>query len=140
MKGKYLLLIALAAAVGVGIGLFLYYQKMPSMAHQKADMTVSAAELYAAFEADENAANARYLGKILAVEGIVREARTLPDGTVKILLDTGEAKDFGVLCELDPNTQHKRTTFKTGERLIVKGECAGLNFDVLLARCAVVDK
>ncbi len=137
MKKRILLLAALLAAIGGAIGLYFYNQKMPSMVGQKAEMTLSAADLYAAFEADETAANARYLGKILAVEGQVREANTLPDGTVKLVLDTG--KDFGVLCEFDPNTPHKRTRFEPGERLTLKGECAGLNFDVLLSRCAVVE-
>lgn len=137
MKKRILLLAVLLAAIGGAMGLYFYNLKMPSMAGQKAEMTVSAADLYAAFEADEAAANARYLGKILAVEGQVREANTLPDGTVKVVLDTG--KDFGVLCEFDPNTSHKRTQFEPGERLTLKGECAGFNFDVLLSRCAVVE-
>ncbi|MCS7037334.1 MAG: hypothetical protein RMJ33_06920 [Saprospiraceae bacterium] len=137
MKKRILLLAVLLAAVAAAVGLYFYNLKMPSMATQKADLTLSAAELYAAYEADEAAANARYLGKILAVEGQVREANTLPDGTVKVVLDTG--KDFGVLCEFDPNTQHKRTDFQPGERLTLQGECAGLNFDVLLSRCAVVE-
>lgn len=137
MKKRILWLAVLLAVIGGAAGLYFYNLKMPSMAGQKAEMAVSAADLYAAFEADEAAANARYLGKILAVEGQVREANTLPDGTVKVVLDTG--KDFGVLCEFDPNTQHKRITFEPGERLTIKGECAGLNFDVLLSRCAVVE-
>ncbi len=136
-KRILLLLVLLLAVVGGTVGLYFYNQKMPSMAGQKAEMTISAADLYAAFEADESAANARYLGKILAVEGPVREVNTLPDGTVKVVLDTG--KDFGVLCEFDPNTSHKRTHFEPGERLTLKGECAGLNFDVLLSRCAMVE-
>lgn len=137
MKKRILLLAALLAGIGGAVGLYFYNQKMPSMSGQKAEMTVSAADLYMAFEADEAAANARYLGKILAVEGQVREANTLPDGTVKVVLDTG--KDFGVLCEFDPNTSHRRTHFEPGEQLTLKGECAGFNFDVLLARCAVVE-
>ncbi len=137
MKKRMLLFALLLAAVGGAVGLYFYNQKMPSMASQKAEMTLSAAALYEAFEADEAAANARYLGKIVAVEGQVREVSTLPDGTIKVVLDTG--KDFGVLCEFDPNTKHQRTSFEPGERLTLKGECAGLNFDVLLARCALVE-
>ncbi len=137
MKKRLLLVALLLAAMGTAVGLYFYRQKVPSMATQKADLTLSAAELFAAFETDEAAANARYLGKILMVKGQVREANTLADGTVKVVLDAGQ--DFGVLCEFDPNTQHPRTTFQPGENITVKGECAGLNFDVLLARCVVVE-
>ncbi len=137
MKKRLILITLLLMAVAGAVGLYFYFQKMPSMAYQKAELTISAEELYRAFETDEPAANARYLGKILAVNGRVREVNTLPDGTVKVILDTG--RDFGVLCEFDPNTRHARTAFSPGEPLTLKGECAGLNFDVLLARCAVVE-
>jgi hypothetical protein len=83
MKKRLLLLALLLAAMGAAVGLYFYRQKVPSMATQKADLTLSAAELFAAFETDEAAANARYLGKILMVKGQVREANTLADGTVK---------------------------------------------------------
>lgn len=137
MKKRILLFALLLAVIGSAIGLYFYNLKMPSMARQKADLEISASALYEAFDTDESSANTRYLGKILAVQGQVRQAQVLPDGTVKVVLETG--RDFGVLCEFAPNTLHARTTFEPGETVTLKGECAGLNFDVLLARCAVVE-
>ncbi len=137
MKKRILLLLIVVAAVGGAIGLYFYNLKMPSMAGQKADLEITATALFEAYDTDEASANERYLGKVLAVQGQVRQAQTLPDGTVKVLLETGQ--DFGVLCEFDPNTQHARTAFSPGETVTIKGECAGLNFDVLLARCVVME-
>lgn len=134
MKKAALLLFALAV-VGGGIGYYWYNKKVPSMAGQASAMTVEAAQLFQEFEADEDAANARYVGKIVTVHGTVQEASTLEDGTPKVILSTGS--DFGVSCEFDPNTTHARTTFQPGEPLTIKGECAGLNLDVQLARCVV---
>ncbi len=137
MKKRILLLLVVVAAVGGAVGLYFYNLKMPSMASQKADLEITATALFEAYDTDEASANERYLGKVLAVQGQVRQAQTLPDGTVKVLLETEQ--DFGVLCEFDPNTQHARTAFSPGETVTIKGECAGLNFDVLLARCVVME-
>ncbi|MEQ1746085.1 MAG: hypothetical protein ABMA02_11705 [Saprospiraceae bacterium] len=134
---KILLALGVLAVVAGGIGFYLFNQKVPSMANQTSDLAVEAAALYQAYEADEAAAHARYGGKIVTVRGTVREASTLEDGTPKVVLETGG--ENGVLCEFDPNTKHDRTTFRPGEILTIKGECTGLNWDVQLARCVVVD-
>lgn len=137
MKKIALVLLAVAV-VGGGIGYYFYNKKVPSMAGEKSDLTVEATALFKAFEADETAAFAQYGGKIVAVRGTVREAAKLADGTPVVVLETGS--DFGVSCEFDPNTKHPRTDFKPGETLTIKGECAGLNFDVQLARCVVASE
>ncbi|TNE50716.1 MAG: hypothetical protein EP344_17140 [Bacteroidetes bacterium] len=136
MVKKILLILAVAAVFGGGIGLYYFNKKVPSMATEKSELTVTASELFDAFDTDEDAATAKYVGKIVAVTGTVLESSTLEDGTPKVILDTGS--DFGVLCEFDPNTDHARTSFEPGEELTIKGECAGLNLDVQLARCVVV--
>ncbi|MBK9337960.1 MAG: hypothetical protein IPM98_16010 [Lewinellaceae bacterium] len=135
---KIALLLLVAAVVGGSIGFYFYNKKVPSMAGQASEVAIDAARLFQEFEADENAANARYVGKIVAVQGTVRESAILDDGTPKVILETGN--DFGVSCEFDPNTRHARTAFQPGEKLTLKGECAGLNLDVQLARCVVSDE
>lgn len=136
MWKKILLPLLFVALTGGAIGYYFYNKKMPSMAATKSDLAVDAASLYRQFQDDETAATAKYLGKIVTVTGTVLEASTLEDGTPKVLLDTGS--DFGVSCEFDPNTKHPRTAFEPGEKLTLKGECAGLNLDVQLARCVAV--
>ena len=107
------------------------------MASEKSELAVTAAQLFDEFDTDEVAATAKYVGKIVTVTGAVLESSTLEDGTPKVLLDAGNA--FGVLCEFDPNTDHAKTSFDPGTDLTLKGECAGLNLDVQLARCVVVE-
>lgn len=136
MLKKILLLLVVAGLAGGGVGYYLWNKKMPSMQGQRPDITVNAGQLFADFNDDETAATAKYVGKIIAVSGKVRESSTLEDGTPKVILETGS--DFGISCEFDPNTKHARTEFQPGEQLTIKGECAGLNLDVQLARCAVV--
>lgn len=136
MLKKILVFLIVAGVLGGGIGYYLWNKKVPSMTSQSSEVSVDAGQLFAEFEQDEAAATAKYVGKIVTVSGKVSEASTLEDGTPKVILETGQG--FGVSCEFDPNTKHPRTEFQPGETLTIKGECAGLNLDVQLARCVVM--
>ena len=135
MKRILYFLLALACLSGA-VGYYLWNKPHEDMQAAKADMAIDAAALFNEYNADENAANAKYLDKTIAVSGKVKEANKTEDGTVKVSLDTGS--DFGVLCELDPLSQHPRTDFAPGETVTFKGNCTGLNFDVQLTRCVEV--
>ena len=135
MKRIIYFLLALAC-FGGAVGYYLWNKPHENMQAAKADMAMDAAALFNEYNADEAAANAKYLDKTIAVSGKVKEATKADDGTVKVNLDTGS--DFGVLCELDPLSQHPRTDFTVGETVTFKGNCTGLNFDVQLTRCVEV--
>ncbi|MCE7922351.1 MAG: hypothetical protein DYG98_04790 [Haliscomenobacteraceae bacterium CHB4] len=132
MKRILYFLLAIACLSGA-IGYYLWNKPHENMQTAKADMTIDATALFNEFNTDEAAANAKYLDKTIAVAGKVKETTKADDGTVKVSLDTGS--DFGVLCELDPLSQHARTDFAAGETVTLKGICTGLNFDVQLTRC-----
>lgn len=136
MFKKIALFLLAAAIIGGGVGYYLFNKKVPSMATEKSDLAVDAAQLFSEFNTDETAATTKYVGKIVSVSGKVRESSQMEDGTPKVILETGS--DFGVLCEFDPNTKHAKTAFQPGESLTLKGECAGLNLDVQLSRCVVL--
>lgn len=132
MKRILYFLLALAC-LGGAIGYYLWNKPHENMQTAQADMAIDAATLFNEFNTDEAAANAKYLDKTVAVSGKVKETTKTDDGTVKVSLDTGS--EFGVLCELDPLSQHPRTNFASGETVTFKGICTGFNFDVQLTRC-----
>ena len=70
---KILIIVLALAAIGGGVGYYLWNKPPESMAVQKADLGMPAAELVAAFAKDEAAANTQYVGKIIAVTGKVKE-------------------------------------------------------------------
>ena len=105
------------------------------MQRAKVDATVTSSELYGAFDTDENAANTQYLDKILEISGTVTEVSTDSDGQVSITLDAGDMAFGGVICKLDPLSDHKRTDFKAGEKVSFKGVCTGFLMDVIMVRC-----
>jgi tRNA_anti-like len=131
---KILLFLVFLGLVGGGTAYYLWNKPHENMTAASAAMTVSAADLYAAFNADEMAATTKYgADQTIAVQGVVKETSKGDDGTIKVLLDTGS--DFGVLCELDPLSKHARTEFNPGENVTLKGKCAGINLDVQMVRC-----
>ncbi|MCB9355111.1 MAG: hypothetical protein R2791_16590 [Saprospiraceae bacterium] len=133
---RLLYFIAAVALIGGAVGYYLWNKPHENMETAKTDLAIQANVLFDEYNADETAANAKYLDKTIAVTGKVKESSTAEDGTAKVNLDTGS--DFGVLCELDPLSKHDRTTFTEGETVTFKGICTGLNFDVQLTRCVEV--
>ena len=134
---KALLALLIIGIVGVGVGYYQWNKPKENMTTSKAEATIGAAQLLTEYNANEEAANAKYLGKTIAVSGQVKET-TKEDGTVKVMLETGQ--DFGVYCTLDSLASHPRSDFPAGETITLKGKCDGLNLDVQLSRCVEVLK
>jgi hypothetical protein len=133
---KILSALLVLGLLGGAYGYYLWNKPPESMAKKTADLGIPAATLFAEFKAGEEAANAKYVGKIVAVSGTVLESKNV-DGTTKVSLNAG-ADGASVLCEFDPQTQHARTAFAVGESVTLKGECSGADLDgtVMLSRCA----
>lgn len=137
MMRKILPLVLIVALIGGGVGYYQWNKPHQNMESAAADITVDAAALFAAFDADENAANTAYLDKVIQISGKVISSSVGEDGQTKVTLDSGDAM-FGVICELDALTTHKRTQFLPGETVTFKGKCTGKLMDVVLVRCVEV--
>lgn len=98
--------------------------------------TLEAGALLAAYASDENAANARFNGKVVLVTGTVREVSPPAGGMVTVVLETGDAL-AGVACEF---TQAELPpSLGAGSTVRIKGQCTGLLMDVVLNRCTLVE-
>lgn len=136
MKRTILIIIGVVVLAGLATGTYLWNKPHKNMQRATADITLSAPELMAAFNADENAANAKYLDKVVAVTGKVIDAATSGEATVVSL---EAADDFGAIsCELDRFSKQNRTTFTLGEQITLKGICSGKTIDVVLVQCVLV--
>jgi hypothetical protein len=134
---KNLLYAALLISVLVGAYAYKEYNRAPeTMATAKSDLSVTAAEVYQAFGADEAAANAKYLDKTITMKGKVSSSST-EEGVTSITL-FADSETGGVICKLDPLTQHAQTNFAEGEEITLKGICTGYLLDVVVERCVVV--
>lgn len=137
---RILYLLLAAAVVAAGVGYYLWHKPHENMEKAKAEMTCQSPEIFHEFEADEAAANAKYLNKTIAVCGNVKEVSKGENGTMRVSLDCGGDGMFGIACELDPLSKHPRTDFPVGELVTFKGICTGYNMDVQLTRCVEVGK
>lgn len=130
-----LLVVGIIAAVVVT--LYVFRKPIESVANQKADFTIQADSLLMAFESDENAANAKYLDKVIIVKGTIAEITSDTSGYTVILRD--ETSLSGVSCLLGKDQKEKAATLTLGQELTLKGICNGYLMDVVLNKGAIVE-
>ncbi len=131
---KYFKYLIFLFAIGLVSGFFIYNKPHQNIEKAKVDQSLTASKLFTEFEVDENAANQIYLDKIVEITGVVREVSADENGMTSLTLNT-DNEMFGVICQLDNLTKHKRTDFKKGEEITLKGICTGVLMDVVLVRC-----
>lgn len=136
---RILIIGGLLAIIGIAIGYSIYNKPHEDIRSAKAEVNITAPELFAAYEADETAANGKFLGKTVQVSGKVQEVTTDEAGKTGVTLECGGMM-FGVICKLDDLTEHSRMDFEVGEEVVFKGKCSGYLSDVVLDRCVEVQK
>lgn len=112
------------------ICLLIYYKPHRSVRKEEAAFKLSVSQLVDAFSQDETQANALYLGKVLEVQGILKEI-ILNDSSLVLLLGDS-TQSTGVSCYLQKDQKDRYTTLKRGESVNVKGICNGMLLDVVL--------
>ncbi len=132
MKKVIIAVLVLCVVAGAAIGYYMWNKPHKDMAKVHVAYTLDADTLFAAYEADEAAADARYLGKVVAVSGTVTQV--LPGDKATVVLETANGI-FGVRCESDPFSKVPFPEYKAGDKVTLKGECSGFLGDVVLVRC-----
>lgn len=131
-----ILLVLVGGVVGGGIGLYLYNKPHQDLSATEAYANLGAADLFAAFEADEAGANSTYLDKLVSVQGRLAEISETQDGGLIYML-RGEADMFGVNCAFLAD-QLPAETPAIGTEVRIKGLVIGMDMDVNLSRCVLV--
>lgn len=139
MKKKRILLIVFL--VGLVAAYFVYdnfLKTAPSMKRLDAEYKVSAESLYAEFNEDEEAANSKYLNKIIEIEGIIEKVETSEDNLPIITLKTG---GFGVVkCTMESVLNNEESSrLKPNTTVLLRAECIGILLDVLLIRSIIIE-
>jgi hypothetical protein len=130
---KFLLLALAAAAIGVAVAYYLYNKPHRDIASEEAAHTLTADALFDAFEADEAAANALYLDKVVAVTGEVAEVTQNNAGQTVVTLTATNAMMGGVSATFQ---QTGVTSISEGQTVTVKCRCTGYLMDVILINCS----
>lgn len=96
-------------------------------------IVLTAAQLVSEYQANESAANAKYLDKPIEVTGTIAEVKENQEGKTTILLSSNDAMT-GVFCTLK-NTD---TSLIKGANITIKGICNGMLSDVRISEAIVI--
>lgn len=137
-QSSLLICIAILGFVGLGTAVFLFNQKHEGLIDVDADHVIDAVSLYMAFEEDEGNANKRYLGKIIEVEGKISSIERPSETSVNILMEARENAFGGINCSFTEENLNQISSLRKGDKIKIRGECAGFLMDVSLVRCVWV--
>jgi hypothetical protein len=133
-------LLLIGLITGALLYVFVYNKPHRDIAKAKPDLSVTAAELFDAFRADEVSAGARFNGKVVQIEGVVDDIDILDDLVIMIFVfDDGIFGQEGVRCNMLPDWGARALEFQVGDFITIKGLCTGYtSVDVILEKCSVV--
>ena len=123
-----------AVLIGGGIAYYLYNKPHRDVAAEEAAFTVTADEIFDAFEADEQAANAKYLDKVVAVSGPLAEVTVNDAGQSVLTITAANAMLGGISATMQDKEAPK---VNIGAPVTVKCRCTGYLMDVILINCTV---
>jgi len=129
-----LLLIALAIVAALIVWKWVFKKSEVNVSSKKAEIEIEAAVLTREFEENEEAANVRYLGKVITVSGSVNSV-TEDQQNLSVYLKNAE--DFsGVMCTINKASENAKP-IKAGDQVKIKGICDGYLMDVKLNKCSL---
>lgn len=132
MKKKYWVIVLMVLILAVGYGLYQYYRPHQSIAGQAPVANIEAVALAADFESDENAANTKYLGKVIEVNGVVSENTMDSTGQQNMTLKGTDLS--AISCQFEKGYTAGRSK---GDTVKIKGVCTGFLMDVILVDCVI---
>ena len=102
-------------------------------------MSVYAWTLVDDYKNNEVAADEKYKGKTLKVNGFIGDIKKDITDTMYVILQSGgECELRNVQCFFADSEKEKLTQLSKGQVITVEGRCDGLMMNVLLRDCAIV--
>lgn len=130
--------VLLAVLAGAAYGYYMFNLKRSDLSKVKPDFIISSSELYSAFESDEPGATAKFIGKVVEINGNVAQVEFgSADSTLSITLREDD-QFSGVICTFNGIGEMSAMNIIPGQQIKVRGECSGMLMDVLLNNCVIV--
>lgn len=120
-------------------GLREYTRSNEDLSSAQAEVTISAQNLMNAFTENEAAANAKYLNKIVRVQGVVKTISRDSLGSYSIELAT-ESELSVISCLLDKRHNEDAKKVTPGRSVTITGLCTGALTDVVLVRSVISEQ
>jgi hypothetical protein len=120
MKKIILLIVLVAVAIAAWVAYSKFKEETPDIVNRKADYSLSAESLIAAFDRDSSSARKMYVDKLLEVTGMVKSI----DTTGSVVLGT-EGNPSEVVIGFDRRHINDVKKIKIGGSAIIQGRCSG---------------
>jgi hypothetical protein len=127
-----LLVLGIGLLIG-GITAYYLWNKPQRTVEGEKGIVITADSLIAIYNADEKAADAKYLNKAIQVQGTVAKVEKNQDGQTTVLFASADPMS-SVFCTM----RDKDANVSAGSVITLKGFCSGHTMDVLLTDCIVV--
>ncbi len=132
---KVLVTLLIAILIAAGLVLCLYYKKPPDIRKSAARYETTASALMADFEKDESTANAKYLDKVIVIEGVISKIDA-DGGNPAVFLETGNPM-ASVNCSFYETESAALKRLQAGATVKIKGVCTGMLMDIVLNKCSI---
>ncbi len=139
MKRKTFVLIAAVLAIAVGLYVWQNFLKTaPAMRKLEAEYRVNSNEFYAEFEENEDAANEKYVNRIVEIIGEL-ESIEMNEGSKPVI--NLKTEGFGMIkFTMESNlSSGELNELELNSTLLIRGECIGYLLDVLIERSIILD-
>jgi len=136
MKNLFKIVIGLVIVLALAWIIVLNIPKM-SVENKAADFQLTAAELFQSFESNEQQATKTYSGKIIELAGEVMEIEKDQNDAYVFIIDGGDGFN-AVMCTMDGSVD-ALSKVKAGDRIRVRGLCSGMNIDVVMNKCVLIE-
>ncbi len=137
-KRNFLIATVIVGAIVAYLVWANFLKTAPSMRKLDADYKVEAVSFYNEFNSDENAANSKYLNKIVQVTGVIDKIEISEESKPIISLKT---EGFGVIkCTMESGLDDDQLAkYQVNSTVVIKAECIGMLLDVLLNRSIIIE-
>lgn len=116
-----------------------YERKNKDLAYVRPDVQMTCTDLIRCFEADERSANQKFLDKIIAVTGKVKDVNKDEKGYYTLVLGEDSAMS-SVRCSMDTTHAQHLGLVRTGNQITIQGACTGFNSDELLGSDVIMNR
>jgi len=124
--GVFLLLLAAG-----GVIWYIFNEKFTDTAERKADYTVNAIDFIREFQKNDSLANAKYIEKIVTVNGVVSKIEPVSDTVVNIKMADAATGDY-IIFAFQQEHAAEAKQLKEGGQASVKGSCSGGTYSEIL--------
>lgn len=124
--------------MGFVVQYYLFNKPHRNIAAAKEDFIISADSFYMAYSRDETGSNAKYLEKVIAVEGNIEELQ-LENAEEPTIALTAASDGATIRCGFKKELLNEIKPLKKGDKIKIKGKCDGMDmFGVVMTQCSLI--